>query len=498
MSNSFGQPFERGRVPALIALTTAAILILGYHPAAEDGGIYSAALLQRLHPDLFAHSHPFVTAHLGRSLYLPLLAALHHILPLSLPWFFLLLHALSVFAVLFTAHKLVAASSFTPAAQFGAVFFLALGLSLPVAGTALYVADPYLTARSISTPLLLLCLVTILQQRWIFAFVLFALTVLLHPLMAVWGSLLLLGTAASATKRPVRATAILSVGLLAVSGGIAYLAPHENSTMQMLAHSRSYWFLSQWHWYEVAGALIPPVLLFGMTRLPRTSSLSPSANHLLRGTIFAFLLPVVISLLFVHADTSRLLLARMQPLRALHFGYVLFLLMLGAWLGQHLLQRSVVRWIFAALVLSLPLVCMQRSLYASSNHLEMPWTTPRNPWARAFLWAKQNTPVNALFALDARYVYSPAEDANCFRAIAERSSLPDAAKDGGVASVSSQLADTWLRGVQAQQGLDTISDAIRLQRLQPLGVTWLVLRADATTSFACPYANEAAKVCKLP
>lgn len=121
----------------------------------------------------------------------------------------------------------------------------------------------------------------------------------------------------------------------------------------------------------------------------------------------------------------------------------------------------------------------------------------RNAWVQGFEWVRVNTLSDALFAMDADYIHAPGEDAQNFRAIAERSVLPDASKDGGEASIAPDLAKAWAEGVAAQDGLNAASDAERLARLRPLGVAWIVLDAGARTQFACPYANASVRVCKL-
>jgi hypothetical protein len=45
--------------------------------------------------------------------------------------------------------------------------------------------------------------------------------------------------------------------------------------------------------------------------------------------------------------------------------------------------------------------------------------------------------------------------------------------------------------------LNRASDQQRLARLQPLGVTWIVLPAEATTGFPCPFTNSRVRVCRL-
>jgi hypothetical protein len=143
----------------------------------------------------------------------------------------------------------------------------------------------------------------------------------------------------------------------------------------------------------------------------------------------------------------------------------------------------------------------QRRTFPASPHLELrarAATNPRNnPWSRAFLWARDNTPVNALFALDADYISIPGEDAQSFRATAQRSALPDYSKDGGEASITPSLAALWQQGVNAQTNLSIEPDAARDARLLPLGVTWMTLRSTAVTAHPCPYDNGTVKLCKL-
>ncbi|HSU18545.1 MAG TPA: hypothetical protein VLI45_02275, partial [Acidobacteriaceae bacterium] len=48
----------------LSALTLATLLIHGYHPLAEDGGLYVAGVEYTLDPGLFPHLTQFVSEHL--------------------------------------------------------------------------------------------------------------------------------------------------------------------------------------------------------------------------------------------------------------------------------------------------------------------------------------------------------------------------------------------------------------------------------------------------
>jgi hypothetical protein len=140
---------------------------------------------------------------------------------------------------------------------------------------------------------------------------------------------------------------------------------------------------------------------------------------------------------------------------------------------------------------------VQRSTFPDSRHLELPWLSVRNPWSQAFLWARANTPPDALFALDAKYVNEDGEDAQTFRATALRSALPDFSKDGGEAAITPALAQQWQPAAAAQINLSTESDVIRDPRLLYFGVTWLVLHSTAPTAHTCPYDNGSIKICRL-
>jgi hypothetical protein len=133
----------------------------------------------------------------------------------------------------------------------------------------------------------------------------------------------------------------------------------------------------------------------------------------------------------------------------------------------------------------------------------MPWRAPSNPWQQAFLWARDNTPQNAVFALDANYITRDGEDAQNFRAIAQRSSLSDYSKDGGSSAIFPQLAAAWQDGEERSTNLSNLTDAARIDRIAPAGVSWIVLQQKyqqgaAQTHLSCPYRNSTVLVCQLP
>jgi hypothetical protein len=207
---------------------------------------------------------------------------------------------------------------------------------------------------------------------------------------------------------------------------------------------------------------------------------------------------VAVALLFARAGLKTHMVARLQPLRIFQIVYVVMILFLGAAMGERLLRRRFMRWLTIFGLLALTMLFAERQTFPSSPHLELPGRAPQNRWEQAFVWIRQNTPKDALFALDAHYITSPGEDAQSFRAIAERSALPDYSKDGGKASITPGLTSAWMAGVAAQMRLSEESDAQRIATLRPMGVTWIVLKRSSRTGFECDYANERVKVCRLP
>jgi hypothetical protein len=315
-------------------------------------------------------------------------------------------------------------------------------------------------------------------------------------------------------------TLLLSAAL-ALAAALQTLAPPSSPAILAAELSRYYWFLSQWQWFELLGLAGPILILTLLLRRYRNrpSPLDHTAANLCRAAIAAGLIAVTVALLFAHESSRTHLVARLQPLRIFLPIYAVMTLLLGATL-THLtleacqrsaspLRRRTLAALPAITLLTLAAVMffVQRQTFPASDHLELPSLAannpnsnanpPRNPWTRAFLWARDNTPTDALFALDAKYVNEDGEDAQTFRAIALRSALPDFSKDGGEAAITPALATLWQPAATAQAHLYTLTDTTRDARILPLGATWMVLHSNVPTQHPCPYDNNTVKVCHL-
>jgi hypothetical protein len=516
---------ERSFATLLVtALTFFALLVSGYHPYAEDGGVYVPEIKRLLDPGLYPHGAEFVVGHLRYSLFAPAMAGLVRESHFSVEMVLLLMHVAAFWMTLFAAWLLAARCYASRMARVGAVALLAVWMTLPIAGTSLMLMDPYVTARSLSTPCALLALVGVLEfmvprfgigeegtpdRRRGMALCCGALAGagMMHPLMAAYalGSVLLLGTALS-SNRMVRVWGMAGLGLtgVAMAAGLTLSAPSESDVYQRVVLTRDYWFLSQWHWYEWIG-LIAPLLILSAIALGERRDGDAARVGLARMALVAGLTATVVAILFARAEMTTHLVARMQPLRIFQLLYIVMILALGAALGERVLRRRPIRWVAAFSMLSAVMVMAERRTFPASKHLELPGILMRNDLAdqgnafeRAFVWIERNTPRDAVFALDAQYITKPGEDAQSFRAIAERSVLPDFSKDGGVVTNKPELASAWLQGQVAQAELSAETDVRRIAALKPLGVSWVVLERSSVTRFACEYANEVVKVCRLP
>ena len=504
---------SRAGLLAVCALTILAVAVHGYHPYAEDGGLYLAGIKRVLHPELYPYWSGFTTAHLRFSLFAPIVASLVRASHLSLMGVMLLLYISSIWATLFAAWQIAIRCYSRMEECLGAVTLLALLLTVPVAGTSLMLMDPYVSARSISTPCSLFALLAandlvrqvrgrerVAAKTAMLCFGALFLAALVHPLMGAYalGCVLVLAIAEHSDNR-LQWAACGAICLVAVAVAVLLLvfAPETPPGYMEVARTRTYWFLSQWHWYEMAG-LVAPLMVLGFIRFRTRNISAQTVKSFARMGLIVGALSIVIAVLFARGAMSRYTVAKLQPLRVFQTVYVITIISVGAFLGESLLKRRVWRWGSMVAGIGAVMLFVQLSAFANSSHLEFPWVPPSNGWEQAFTWIKIHAPVNAVFALDAEYITAPGEDSQNFRAIAERSVIPDYSKDGGIASIAPDLTADWLDGESAQKGLDRASDVDRLRALHAFPVQWVVLSSAAVTAFPCDYVNRAAKVCRVP
>lgn len=488
---------SRATLLRLIALTPVVLLIHGYHPFADDAAIYVAGVRKLVHPALFQVDAPFVTANTHLSVFAHLLAGV--VLATHLPLSIVLLatHLASIYFFLLGSW-LIATRLFDHGQErWYAVLLAAACFTLPAAGTALTLMDPYVTARSLSTPLGLFAVAAVLDRRWWLSALMIALMALMHPLMAVYVAALVILYAIIDAGHPWAAVALGMAGIAAT--GVIWLEtrrlPVPHAYFEAMRNgARSFLFPARWHWYEDLG-LVLPLLLYAFAAKSRRAG---RVRNLCRACVILGASSIAAAFLFVHLS-GPFFLVRLQLLRSFHILYLLGVLLVGGWLGKTLAGRPSTRWVMLALLAAIAtgMFTSQRAEYPLSAHIEWPGVRPRDPWSQAYFWIRNNTPMNAVFAADPHLIFRQGVNQQGFRATAERSLLADD-KDQGVAAVMDpSIAPQWAAQRDAQIGINTMTDAERSQRLKPFGVTWLLLPANAATDFSCPYHNDAAKVCRM-
>lgn len=481
---------------ALSALTFLALLIQGYHPYADDGAIYVAGIEKVVDPSLFPVHDAYVLPHLQHSLFSYAIGWLIRASHVPLSYALFATYLLSIWLTLYACYRLAARLFPDRRNCWGAVALLAVTLTLPVAGTAIFFCDPYLTARSLCTPATLFALEFALRRRFLLSAAFLLVAFLLHPLMAAYAIGFVITLALVQARRwqwlGGLALAALALGFAASHAG-ALLG--GSPAYRMATATRSYFFLDQWQWFELFG-LFPPLAAALIYWSRREFKVRSHACLLAATCLYTGGLAVVFALCFTRTSVS-FLLARLQPLRVFQLIYILFFLALGGLLARYLLRRRWWAWATCFSAIAAVMFIAQIRTYPSLQHIEWPWAAPENPWEQAYSWIRANTPKDAYFAMDPHYQSLPHEDTVGFRAATERSVLPDWNKDGGVAAIDPALAPQWWMEVTATKDFLHWTDVQRQRNLGTLGVDWIVLPTSVSTHLVCPYRNSAVQVCQL-
>lgn len=482
-----------------LVLTIVALFVHGYHPFAEDAGIYIPAIKKQLDPTLYPHSSEFFLLPAHWSVFTHVIAGTAKLTHLPLSYVVLFWYLACLFFTIAACWKIAEISFAKWSAGFIGALLAAVTISMPAAGSALLLFDPYLTSRSFSTPLLLFSVAFLIERRHIASALCWSTALVFHPLMAAVGGMFLVLLLAARSARRARYIAEISMWVVLASVVVASIMHTPVSEEYRSAVStRSYFFLSQWAWYELLGA-VAPLLIFSWMAWSRRNQRG-SVQFQLSVAAVAFGSLAILGALEIMWIPILFAFARFQPMRALQLIYILLILLpINAEI-----QRIATAWPTALkeLALATLLICLgggmylvQRETFPASSHIEWPWIKAKNPWQQAFEWIRQNTPKDAVFALDPNYPNDAGDDHQGFRAIAERSALPDRAKDGGVAALFPQVAQQWDAAVVLTATVNRMDEAERTRLLQA-GATWVVMTSEAPR-LDCPYSNREVSVCRL-
>jgi hypothetical protein len=565
------------KVLPLLLFTVIGFLVMGYHPGFEDDGIYLSAVKADLNPALFPHDSEFFRLQTQATVFDGWVAHFVRWTGIPVAWAELLWQFSALFLILWACRRIASLIFPETRAQWAAVAMVAAMFTLPVAGTALNIADQHLHPRNLAAAFILIAVAWILEgKRWR-AVPLLVLALLLHPIMAALGmSFCVFLTLA--LREPVPFRLGVAQGSLAAAAPLGWVFAPTSPSWRLALASRTYYSVYRWAWYEWLGALAPLFLFWMLWRwaekgtgkpaagakqpaektpravgqgfIPgimsaeskralapevRFSGDSPSVSpfpvaskahadsiDLLPGinprptarmsfsaacnlrmsrfalAVFAYGVFQQVVAMALLAPDSLVRLTPLQPMRYLQLVYIFMALAAGGLLGRFVLKAQAWRWAVYLLVINGGMFLVEWELIDDGAHLELPGMATANPWLQAFDWIRVNTPADAYFALDPRYLAAPGEGFHNFRALAERSQLADGIKDTAVAMEVPSLAPAWHEQQLAQAGWQhfQLADFDRLKA--QFGVDWVLVSYPQPLGLACRWHNGALSVCQIP
>ena len=489
---------------ALPALLVAALGIHGYHYGIEDEAIYLPAIKTHLNPALYPHDRIFFEPQTKPMLFDELVAGLVRAFHARVDVMVFALYLVCLLLLLAALWTLAGRLLPDARARLGGVTLVTVLLTLPVAGTCIFLADQHLHPRTPATALILWAVSMVLpgaEEReigWrqvLAAFALIAIAATMHPQMAFYGALFVITLLLPSIRTGLWLAAIGCL-LLPVIG--LWLGAGTPDWIEA-SRTREQHYLLRWHWYEWLGAVAPIFILMGMAGLARARGMFTAATVATRTALFTGVGFVAGLIITIPPQMERL--TPYQPLRTLHLAYIVMLLLAGGLLTETLLKERPWRWALLFLPLAGAMTYAQLDGFSGSRHIELPDGRAANDWVEAFLWVKANTPVDAYFALEPHYMSTHEEDYHGFRALAERSQMADWDKDPGVALLFPVLAPRWHHEVHALDGFSrfTRADFARLHR--EFGVDWTVISRQepppGIDPALCPWHNRSVMVCRL-
>lgn len=485
--------------PALgiFLITVLALAVNGYHLGVDDAAIYVPGIKMAADPSLFPAGSEFFIHHASLTLFPNLIGLSARLFHLPIDWAIFLWYVISLLLLFAASWELLRACFESEWACWAGLLVLAVALATPVAGTALILVDPYLTSRSLSTPVTLFAIAAFAQNRtrvaslWVFA------VTVIHPQMGVY-AMAALGCMAFAPlrTRPLASLSPLRAAAAMLALPVSFELRPAQGIYKEILQSRAYFLVSSWQWYEWVGVIAPLALLGWFSRM-RVPKMKP-AFQVLSGALIPF--GVCFTLMAIVFASARRFenIARLQPMRSFHLVYLVMFLFTGALIGEYALRGSMWRWCVLFVPLFVAMCTLQSREFPSSPHIEVPGLSYGSGWVPALLWVREHTPKSALFAMDPDYLTNPGVDLHGFRAIAERSALADELKDSGAVSLFPQLGRQWKQEVTAQKAWRASHYRNYATLVARYGVQWFVFpESEAVPGLTCPYQNHDVRVCTV-
>ncbi len=142
-----------------------ALAIHGYHYGIEDEAIYLPAVKQHLNGALYPFDSIFFASQTRLMLFDEFMAGLSRLTHLPLDWTFFSVYCLSTFLLVLVLRQLAERFFQDERARWASVLLPSALLTLPVAGTALFIMDQHLHPRNLATIAMLFALVAALDRH---------------------------------------------------------------------------------------------------------------------------------------------------------------------------------------------------------------------------------------------------------------------------------------------------------------------------------------------
>jgi hypothetical protein len=474
--------------------TLLGFLVMGYHPGLEDDAVYLPAVKAALNPSLFPFHSEFFRLQMQATVFDNAMAGFVRLTRIPVAWAELCWQLASLLVVLWACYRIASRLFEKTPERWAAVSMVSAMFTLPVSGTALFLMDQHLHPRNLATALILLAVADLLEgQRWR-AVPLLGLACFLHPLMAAMGVSFCVFLLVALTD-PVPRWVLAWRGSAAALVPLGWVMEPANPLWKKALDSKAYFDLYRWHWYEWVGAIAPLLLFWVLWRVALQRRETVLARFALAVFAYGVFQQLVAMVMLTPNGWTRL--APLQPMRYLQLVYFFMALAGGGLLGR-LLLRKVWRWAAFLLVANGGMLWAQCAEFDGSPHLELPGRASDNPWLEAFSWIRTNTPADAYFALDPRYLEATGEDYHGFRALAERSQLADAVKDAAAVTQVPELGPEWDREVSAGAGWNRFGPADFERLKRDFGVNWVLVSLPQAAGLDCRWHNGSLAVCAIP
>src|SRR5882757_8038873 len=132
----------------LLAISALTFLVHGYHPFADDAGLYVAGVEKLLDPTLFPVGMRFILSETRIEFFYPLVTGMTKLFGGSLESALLFLYLLTLIAFIYGAWYVSGLISDCRFCRWTAVCLAGCLFTLPVAGTSINIMEPYLGPRA--------------------------------------------------------------------------------------------------------------------------------------------------------------------------------------------------------------------------------------------------------------------------------------------------------------------------------------------------------------